>query len=132
MPTRDRVETWAEAYRVDWETADADAAAALFSEDSSYRSEIFEDPHRGRSGVAEYWTGVTSSQSDASVTMGEPFVDGDRVAVEFWTRMKVDGAPVTLAGCMLLRFADDGLCSDLREYWQFTDGDHEPPGGWGS
>lgn len=132
MPTKDQVNDWAEGYRVAWETADADAVAALFSEDSSYRSEIYQEPHRGRSGVVEYWTGVTASQSDVSVTMGEPFVDGDRVAVEFWTRMKADGAPVTLAGCLLLRFADDGLCADLREYWHFTEGDHEPPAGWGT
>ena len=39
--------------------------------------------------------------------MGHPFVDGSRVAVEFWTNMKVDGDEVTLPGCLLLEFADD-------------------------
>lgn len=131
MPTRDRVEEWAEAYRVAWETADSDGVADLFTEDASYRSLIYEEPHRNRAGVIDYWKSVTSEQSEARVRMGEPFVDGSRVWVEFWTNMSLDGSPVTLAGCLLLEFDEDGLCSDLREYWTLTDGDHEPPEGWG-
>ena len=131
MPTREAVKKWSEAYRIAWEEADSEAAAQLFTEDSSYRNDIYEEPNRGRPGVAEYWTGVTSVQSDVSVRMGTPFVDGDRAAVEFWTTMDIEGNPVTLAGCLLLRFDEDGLCADLREYWNFTDGTHQPPTGWG-
>jgi hypothetical protein len=50
---------WAEAYRQAWENADSEAAAALFAEDSSYRSNIFEEPYLGRQGVVDYWTAVT-------------------------------------------------------------------------
>ena len=131
MPTKGQVRVWAEAYRVAWENADGDAVAALFTEDTSYRSLIYEEPHRGRSGVTDYWTGVTGEQSDVTVLMGAPFVDGSRAWVEFWTTMRVGGAPVTLAGCLLLDFDDEGSCSDLREYWNFTDGTHRPPEGWG-
>jgi hypothetical protein len=31
------------------------------------------------------WTEVTSTQEDVRALMGTPFVDGDRVAAEFWT-----------------------------------------------
>src|SRR5487761_874108 len=31
-----------------------------------------------------------------------------------WTR---DGKPVTLRGCMILRFAPNRECEELREYW---------------
>jgi hypothetical protein len=51
--------------------------------------------------------------------------------VEFWTTMSAEGNPVTLAGCLLLEFGDDGLCTDLREYWNFAEGTHTPPEGWG-
>ena len=40
------------------------AAVALFAEDSSYRSNIFEEPYLGRAGVEAYWTTVTAVQSD--------------------------------------------------------------------
>lgn len=126
------VTEWIDAYRQAWEDRDPEAAASLFTEDAWYRSNIYEDPHEGRDGVTAYWSGVTSAQSDVSVQMGERFGEGDRVAVEFWTNMAVEGDPVTLAGCLLLDFAPDGRCRRLREYWNFEQGTHAPPPGWGT
>lgn len=126
------VDEWIEEYRQAWEAADADRAAALFTEDGLYRSNIYDDPHAGHEGVHAYWTGVTSTQSDVSVRMGRPFVDGDRVAVEFWTNMKVEGDPVTVSGCLLLDFAADGRCRRLREYWNFSEHSLDPPDVWGT
>ena len=60
MPTTAQVMAWAEAYRQAWEHADTPAAVALFAEDSSYRSNIFEEPYLGRKGVEEYWSTVTA------------------------------------------------------------------------
>ena len=126
------VGSWLEAYRVAWEQADADAAAALFAERSTYRASIFEEPYEGRDGVRRYWQDVTRSQSDVRVRMGRPFADGERVAAEFWTTMRNDGVEVTLPGCLLLRFDDEGRCVTLREYWHFQPGGlQDPPPGWG-
>lgn len=126
------VEQWAEAYRTAWESADSKAAAALFSDDATYRNDIYQEPNRGRAGVVEYWTGVTSAQTDVTVRMGKPFLDDDRAVVEFWTTMKVEGAAVTLGGALLLHFDESGLCRSLREYYAFTDGMVEPPQEWGT
>jgi hypothetical protein len=82
--------------------------------------------------VRRYWTEVTATQSDVRVLMGEPFVDGDRVAAEFWTTMRVAGDEVTLPGCLLLDMGPSGLCRALREYWHFQPGTFEPPTGWGT
>jgi SnoaL-like domain len=131
MPTRSEIEDWIEAYRVSWETADAPAASALFTENAHYRSNIFEEPHAGRDGIEAYWKGVTEAQSDVTVRMGSPFVDGSRVVVEFWTTMLVAGEPLTLPGSLLLHFNDEGLCTDLREYWVTLPELREPPEGWG-
>ena len=46
--------------------------------------------------------------------------------------MKADGADVTLPGCLLLRFDDDGRCRSLREYWHFEAGTKQPPPEWGT
>jgi hypothetical protein len=116
-----------------WETRDAAAAAALFTPDATYRSDILEEAHQGREGVREYWQSVTSTQSEVQVRMGRPFVDGRRVAVEFWTNMKVQDEDVTLPGCLLLDFDDGWLCRRLREYWHFFPGKQaEPPDEWGA
>jgi ketosteroid isomerase-like protein len=125
------VGSWLEAYRRAWEEADADAAAALFTEDATYRSNIFQDAYEGRDGVRRYWEDVTATQEDVRVAMGRPFMDGDRVAAEFWTTMRSDGADITLPGCLLLRFDEDGLCAALREYWHVEQGRLDPPAGWG-
>lgn len=63
--------------------------------------------------------------------MGRAFVDGYRVATEFWTTMRNDGADITLPGCLVLRFNEGGLCLSLREYWHVEQGRLDPPPGWG-
>ena len=132
MPTQEDVKDWAEAYRVAWEQADSAGAAALFADGATYRDNIYEEPHRGRGGIVEYWSGVTSVQSNPTVRMGEPVVSGNRADVEFWTTMDAGGSPITLAGCLLLDFDDSGKCTALREYWQVAEGTHRPPDGWGT
>ncbi|HET9204282.1 MAG TPA: nuclear transport factor 2 family protein [Acidimicrobiia bacterium] len=125
------VGAWVETYRQAWEESDAAKAAGLFTEDATYRSNIFEEPHSGHEGIAAYWTSVTATQSDIEVRMGRPIVDGERVSVEFWTTMNNEGADVTLPGCLLLEFADDGRCRRLHEYYEFMAGRLEPPEEWG-
>lgn len=126
------VASWLEAYRVAWEEKDADAAADLFAEDSTYRANIFEEPFVGRDGVRAYWANATSTQEDVRVRMGKPFGDGDRGAAEFWTTMRNAGVEVTLSGCLLLLFDDNGRCRSLREYWFVQPGIVEPPPEWGT
>ena len=123
---------WIEGYRKAWEAGDAELVLRLFTEDASYRSNPLEEPHVGHEGIRAYWEGVTSQQRDAKVTMGRPFVDGSRVAVEWWTTMISEGEEVTLPGCLLLRFEPDGRCIDLREYWNFAPGTHDPFEDWGT
>lgn len=125
------LEEWIEGYKLAWESRDPDAVTLLFTPEATYRDNIHEDPHRGHEGIHAYWQSVTAAQDEVSVRMGRPFADGKRVAVEFWTNMKVDGEDATLPGCLLLDFDDAWLCRRLREYWVFTPGSHAPPPEWG-
>ena len=123
---------WLEAYRRAWEAADVEAAVALFTDDAVYRSHPFREPHVGREGIRRYWAGAMSGQANVSVAFGEPVAAGRHAAVEWWTRMHQQGEDVTLPGCLVLRFAADGRCEELREYWHIEPGLHEPPPGWGA
>jgi uncharacterized protein (TIGR02246 family) len=125
------VDEWVEAYGRAWREKDADAVVELFTEDAEYRSSPFREPHVGADGIRAYWESVTSTQESAVVRMGRPFVGGDLVVVEWWTTMVDDGEQVTLPGCLLLRFAEDGRCRTLREYWNVEEGVREPHPGWG-
>ena len=94
------VHQWVDAYAQAWRDRDADAAAALFTEDSLYRAHPLQDPHRGQEGVHGYWSDVTATQDRVDVRMGRPVEssDGRRAGVEFWVRMLNSGAEVTLIG----------------------------------
>jgi hypothetical protein len=128
------VQQWVDDYAKAWRDRDAEAAARLFTDDSLYREHPLREAHRGTEGVRSYWASVTSTQDRVDVRMGRPVEseDGRRAAVEFWVRMLNGGAEVTLVGILLLRFAEDGRCEELRETWIFESGDHAPHDGWGT
>jgi limonene-1,2-epoxide hydrolase len=128
------IQEWVDAYAQAWRDRDADAAAALFTDDSVYRDHPLQEGHRGAEGVHAYWANVTASQDRVDVRMGRPIeaADGRRAAVEFWVTMLNGGAEVTLVGILFLSFAEDGRCEDLRETYFFESGDHAPHAGWGA
>jgi ketosteroid isomerase-like protein len=128
---RARVDAWLAGYRRAWEEADTQAVLGLFTEEASYRSHPLRPAHAGHDGIAAYWTRVTGDESGVRVRFGDPIVDGDRVAVEWWTTLHEAGRPATVAGCLLLGFAADGRCQALRECWHETGELLEPPPGWG-
>jgi uncharacterized protein (TIGR02246 family) len=139
VPDRRTVESWIERYGIAWRTKDADGVAELFTEDAVYAAHPTEEPHRGRAGIRAYWRQVTATQSDLDLRFGRPVVDGNRATVEWWAIMNAaewgpprDDAAVTLPGCLILRFTDEGLCVELREYWNADFGRSVPaPNGWG-
>jgi nuclear transport factor 2 (NTF2) superfamily protein len=124
-------EEWIAAYGQAWVGRDPAAVVPLFTEDAVYRSSPFRAPHLGADGIREYWTRATSTQEQLDLRFGAPVVDGTRAVVEWWAVLRDDGAWITLPGSLLLRFAPDGRCEELREYWHVEDGRHEPPPGWG-
>jgi ketosteroid isomerase-like protein len=127
------LEEWAQRYARAWEGADADEAAALFTEDATYRANPFEEPYRGRDGIRRYWREVTATQAGVTVEIGRTLSEGSRALVEWWTRMDSDGTPVTLPGALLLDLDENGLCTALREYWNLEVGRRlGPPDGWGT
>jgi hypothetical protein len=124
-------EEWIEAYGRAWEDRDPDAAAALFTEEAVYRAHPFREPHLGTVGVRTYCAQATATEADLQVRFGAPILSGEKVSVEWWTTMWAEGEEITIPGCLLLRFAPDGRCEELREYWHVEPGRHEPPDGWG-
>ena len=123
---------WLGAYRQAWITRDADAAAALFTQDATYAEQPFQDAFVGAKGVREYWARVTATQSNVDLKYGTPITVGNRTAVEWWATLTNGGVPVTLAGSFMLTFDASGRCEALREYWHFAEGTKKPKTGWGS
>jgi len=123
---------WLVAYRKAWIDLDPDAAAALFTEDSTYREQPYDEAFIGPRGVRDYWARVTATQENVEVVYGTPISVGDHTAVEWWVTMTNGGVDITLAGEFMLTFDSSGLCKSLREYWHFSEGRQTPPAGWGT
>jgi hypothetical protein len=97
---------WVDRYRQCWEASDADGVAALFTEDASYRSNIFEDAHEGT--PASAGTGTRSPRSSSRSRCGwtsrsrrviGPPSSGGRPCATTEARSRC-------RGCLVLRFDD--------------------------
>lgn len=111
---------WADGYKRAWEADDPNAAAALYRADCVFRSAPFREPEP----PIEYTRREYPEARAEEVRFGEPVEEGDRAAVEWWaTLVSLDGTEQTLAGCSVLRFDDEGLVAEARDYWHL-----EPPG----
>jgi len=122
-----QVKAWLDGYKSAWEMRDADAAAALFTADASYREQPYSSPFEGRSSIRQYWSEVTSDQRDVEFRY-EILTTYGHTAIAHWTarfRNASNGTQVMLEGLFLLEFSKDGLCSSLKEWWHLQINEQE-------
>ena len=81
-------------------------------------------------GVERYLDVVFAEEEDIECAFGEPIVNGDRAAVQWWASWTEAAQPVTMAGVTILRFDDEGNVVEHRDYWNQTDGRTRPYEGW--
>ncbi len=112
-------ESWLDAYGRAWEGRDPEAAARLFAGDAAYYETPFDEPARGREGIAEYWAGATGSQQDIRFSSEVLAIAEDRGIARWkvaFTRLS-SNVPVELDGIFLVELDGDGLCTEFREWW---------------
>jgi ketosteroid isomerase-like protein len=119
MDTAAAARAWVEGWTAGWENADADGIGALYAEDAVYRSHPFREPERS---ARDYALRAFADEELVQCRFGEPIVDGDRAAVEYWAVLSADGDEETLAGIALLRFGEDGRVVEQRDYWSMEPG----------
>lgn len=127
----DNVKNWLESFGRVWRERDAKGAAAIFTEDASYRNTPFlDEPFVGHEAIEGFWKAAVADVADVDFRYGVPVIEGDRVGVEWWTTLKSGGDDYTLAGNFLLTFSGDRV-SDLRESFVKQQGTRSPHPGWG-
>jgi len=130
--TREAARAWVAGWSDAWRRGDGDAVGRLYAPDARFRSHPMRAAGTGPAAAVQYARGVFAAEKLVQLWFGEPIVDGDWAAVEYWSvSLDRDGAEVSLAGCGVLRFGPDGLCVDDIEYWCEQPGRHEPPERWG-
>ena len=96
-----------------------DTIATLYAPEAVFFSHPFRPPQR----PAEYAAWAFAGQASAEARFGEPVVEGDRAAVDWWAVVEsVEGRTETLAGTSLIRFDRDGRVVEQRDVWASTPG----------
>jgi len=112
MDTRQAAQRWADVWERGWPAHDAAGISALYAEGALWQQHPFLDPEPG------YLVRVFGEEESAQVWFGAPVVDGDQAAVRWTAQTRLaDGGSEDLAGVSLLRFGNDGLVVEERDFW---------------
>lgn len=115
--TAESLATWLDAYGRAWVDRDPDQVVGLFTDNASYRETTWEPAAVGHDEIRQYWIDAVGPQED--ISFGYEIVTPQPAVVRWWatyTRVPA-GTQAELDGVFLLDFADDGRCSELREWW---------------
>ena len=112
-------EAWLAGYKSAWEQRNPEAAAALFTEDATYRETPYDEPFEGRPAIAAYWARVTPGQQDVRFTSEVLTCSGDRGLCRWHATFTVvaDGSTIDLDGIFHCRFASAALVAMFEEWW---------------
>jgi ketosteroid isomerase-like protein len=116
---------WVDAWTFGWTNHDVEAIADRYGPGCTFASHPFRPAARGRHGAAAWVREAFAQERSATFVFGDPIASGDgRAAVEYRAVITApDGGRSTLAGTTVLRFDDDGLVVEHRDYWAIADGD---------
>ena len=122
--TATALDDWLAGYKGAWESRDPERAAALFTEHATYHETPFDAPKVGRNGIRDYWANVTADQQDVAVKAHVLAVAGQTGIARWSARFTStsSGARIELDGVFVLMFDEQGLCSELREWWHVRAG----------
>jgi hypothetical protein len=116
---RGAFKSWLDAYGKAWESRDAEAAAALYTENGTYRETPFVEPMRGRKAIFEYWSNV--ARTEENVKFGyEILVASRELNIARWSASFVivpQGLKTKLDGIFVISLDEQGRCTSLREWW---------------
>jgi len=122
---------WLDAYGKAWEERDAEAAAALFTEDAVYQWGPFGRKLRGRIMIREAWAEALEDQQNVSFGYEVLSAGARRGMVRWWASADHPGRKVRerAEGIFRLAFDENGLCRSFEEWWNSAEEslDSAPP-----
>ena len=128
---RESAAAFVDGYGRAWASWDVSGFIGLFSDEVVYVAHPTQETVVGKTALASYLRKEATEQGEVSVRMGEPVIEGDRVAAEFWVTATNEGEAATITGCFIARLESDGRCASFREYWFDEQGHASVFEGWG-
>jgi hypothetical protein len=111
--------SWLDAYGRAWENRNAQAAADLFAEHSTYQVTPFLEPMRGKQAILDYWTHVAQTEQDIQFGYEILSVTPEQGIGRWWASFVIvpQGIRTKLDGIFLISLDENGRCQSLREWW---------------
>ncbi len=131
---QERASAFVDGYGRTWESWDLEGFVDLFTDEVVYVEHPVDETVVGRKAMERYIRREQAEAVTASVRMGRPIVEGNKVVAEFWTAMsnREGETEGTLTGCFIAQLdPTDGRCTHFRQYWFELDGHPSPFTGWG-
>lgn len=116
MDTRTAARRWAGTWAEAWPKKDVAAIVALHAADGVHWASLFRR-YDGRAGLHEYVAQSFAEEvAPAETWFAEPWVDGDTAGMEYWVTIHLADGPTTISGCTVVRFDEQGLATEARDY----------------
>ncbi|MFC4015227.1 nuclear transport factor 2 family protein [Nonomuraea purpurea] len=108
---------WVKVWQKAWPIKDADAIVALQAPDGLHWASPFRPVYEGREGLRRYLQEVFDDEvKPTECRYGEPLIADGHAAVEYWAQSHYTSGPLAIAGITLLRFNEEGLVAEARDY----------------
>jgi ketosteroid isomerase-like protein len=125
--TKSDLQSWLDRYVLAWRANSAAAIEELFTEDATYRWHPYDEGEEmaiGREGIVAAWLEEPDDPDMWEAIYEVWALDGDRGVGVGTTRYlaTADEAERTYHNCFLMRFAEDGRCSEFTEYFMSRPG----------
>jgi uncharacterized protein (TIGR02246 family) len=118
MPTTEQLKETIARYAAVTSTRDADAYAALFTEDAVQIDPYPDGVHNGRDEIKAFIAQSFAACETMLFEPGEVHAVGDRAAITFHITLTLEGGgTMHIRGVEVYRVTDDGLISAVDAYW---------------
>jgi hypothetical protein len=120
----ERLDDWMEAYIEAWTTNDEHDIEALFTTDAVYDPQTADGEQHGPAEIIEWWQDINDNPDNWDFEW-MPLVETEEMAIVTGTTRYLN-PPATYRNLFVIRFDDDGRCTDFTEWYIEEEGTEEP------
>ena len=121
MPSPDQLRTRIAEYVNAVNSRDANAIAALFTEDAHHHDPVSNPPNIGRAAIVAFFENGIAASDAWTFTAKTVRTCADNVAIDFEIAVVTGGATMTIAGIEIFEANPEGTFTSVRAYWDDTD-----------
>lgn len=111
----ERLDTWMDKYVLAWSSNETEHIEDLFTEDAVYDPQTEDGEWDGLDEIITRWQEIDDSEDNWDFEW-QPVVETDELAV-VKGRTNYFDPPISYRNLFIIRFAEDGRCSDFTEWY---------------